>query len=257
MISLKKINSLANLEVKFAIKLQEKKYRYLHKMFLVQGWKEIELASQSNLLLKVFVLEADVEKVNKMNVEINVVSESVLNKISPLNVKSKIVGIASMPFLKNLNYFLKSEKLVLLDNIQDPGNLGTIIRLCRSFGFDLVYSGVDLYNSKVISATKGSIFFTNILRLNNLKEFFIQKKHEQKIIGAIVDLNASFLHNFKVKNEQKYALVFGNEGNGISKEIQKYLDSKLFIKIDFESLNIATAVAIFANHFVNITEKRQ
>lgn len=256
MISLKKINSLTNLDVKFAIKLQQKKYRYLHKMFLVQGWKEVELASQAGLLLKVFTLEDQVTKINAIKSDINIVSEQILNKISPLNAKAKVIGIASMSFAKNMDYFFKSKQLVLLDNVQDPGNLGTIIRLCNSFGFDLVYSGVDLYNPKVVSAAKGALFFINIFRVNDLEEFFIQKKYEQKIVGAIVDQNASFLHNFKVENEQKYALVFGNEGNGISQSIQQYLDLKLFIKINFESLNIATAVAIFANHFVNKTEKR-
>ena len=138
------------------------------------------------------------------------------------------------------------DKVLCLDNIQDPGNLGTIIRSAVAFNFDTIIlnnESVDLYNDKVIRACEGMIFNINIIRCN-LKEKLDQlKKDNYKIIGTSVK-NNNLLKNIETGN--KFAIVLGNEGKGISKEIDELCDDYIYIKMNdkCESLNVAVASSI-------------
>ncbi|VEU66221.1 tRNA/rRNA methyltransferase [Mesomycoplasma conjunctivae] len=252
---MKEISSLNNPIIKKAYKLQHKKYRQEYKLFLVENWKEIEIAYQNSMIEWLFLTKELLHLVANWKVDIYLVSNSILEKISQHKSAAKIIAICKIPESKPLSYFYQSKRLVLIENIQDPGNLGTIIRSSQAFNFDIVYSGVDLFNSKVISAAKGSLFNVNILKLNNLVDFFVEKKYQQKIVGTVVDKSAILLENFLAKCDQKYAIVLGNEGQGLSKFIKKYLDYSVYVKIEFESLNIAICHAIFCNHFTNNCKK--
>ena len=134
---------------------------------------------------------------------------------------------------------------MILNKINDPGNLGTIIRTANSFNIkNIIVEGVDIYNPKVIRATQGAIFNMNIFNVNDLKKEILElKKQNYKIVGSLLDKNSIDYRNLKLDKE-KFALVLGNEANGIEKNIIELLDYKVYIPIEFDSLNVAIAAAI-------------
>ena len=135
--------------------------------------------------------------------------------------------------------------VTVLDNIQDPGNLGTIIRSSVAFNFDTIVisnDSVDVYNSKVIRATQGMLFNVNII-VTDIKEFLNSIKDEYKIIGTDV-VNGKSLPEFK--NLKKFAIIVGNEGQGISLDTKKLCSDFVYIPMnqDCESLNVGVAASI-------------
>ena len=144
-------------------------------------------------------------------------------------------------------------KVLILEDIQDPGNLGTIIRSSLAFGVDtLVLSPktVDLYNPKVIRATKGMIFHLNII-VRDLEPFIESlKKEKYQIFGTKVDGGRDIR---KVTIPSKYAIIMGNEGQGMSEKLSKLCDENIYIKISnqVESLNVAVASSIILYEVYN------
>ena len=138
------------------------------------------------------------------------------------------------------------EKILILDNIQDPGNLGTIIRSAVAFNIDTIVLSndtVDLYNPKVVRANQGMMFHINILRRNTIKFINELKNKDYKIVGTKVTNG----HNVKEASiYSHFALVIGNEGKGISKDIEELCDEYLYIKMNeqCESLNASVAASI-------------
>ena len=137
-------------------------------------------------------------------------------------------------------------KLILIDSIQDPGNLGTIIRSAVAFNIDTVVLGnntVDLYNEKVIRATQGLLFHINIIK-RDLKEFVKKLKNDNyQILGTKVT-HGTLVENISLKN--KYAFIMGNEGNGVDEELLDLCDDYLYIGMNdlCESLNVGVASSI-------------
>ena len=140
------------------------------------------------------------------------------------------------------------EKILLLDGIQDPGNLGTIIRSAVAFNVDTICLSpdtVDIYNPKVLRSTQGMIFHTNII-IKSLKEIIsMLKEREIPIYGTRVDYGID-VSTLREKDRKKYALVMGNEGNGVSEEILDMCDEYIYISMnpDVESLNVGVATSI-------------
>lgn len=230
------ITSLNNERIKELVKLKDKKYRDKHNLFFVEGYDIVVEAYKNKLLKELYVLDGiDCD----MDVPVTYVSRDVMRKISDMDSVSEYYGVC---YKKEENDI--GNRLIILDNIQDPGNLGTIIRSSVAFNFDTVVlskNTVDLYNSKVIRSTKGMLFNINII-VREL-ESFIKKLDDYVIYGTDV-VNGNDIRNEDIQS--KVGLVIGNEGRGISDSVKKLCDKFVYIDMNqnCESLNAGVAGSI-------------
>ncbi len=239
------ITSLNNPTIKEISKLKNKKYRDLTNTYLVEGDHLVEEAYKNNLLTKIILLEDttcnyDIEKIY--------VTKEVMKKLTELDTPNKIIGI-----VKENTPLPIGNKILILDNIQDPGNLGTIIRSSVAFDIDTIVlspNTVDIYNPKVIRSTQGMIFYTNIITLK-LKEFIDEIKTKNYTIFGTNVRNGKNIKEITLP--EKFALVLGNEGQGVSKEIESLCDDNIYIKMSSkcESLNVSVATSILLYEVYN------
>jgi TrmH family RNA methyltransferase len=240
---------LSKNQIKLITSLKQKKYRLLHGFFVVEGIKTIEELLNSNIQLhSLYTTESfqSLPNPERYSKEI-LISETDLKRISFLITPNKALAIFKIPASQPID---NNELVVALDDVRDPGNLGTIIRLCDWFGIkDLVCSleTVDCFNPKVIQATMGSITRVNITYVD-LPKFL--KEIDLTVFGTFMDGN----NVYEKKLPPKGVLVLGNEANGISNEIQALVEEKLTIPRfgniqATESLNVATATAILLSEF--------
>lgn len=232
------ITSLDNKKIKDIIKLKDKKYRDDENKYIVEGLHLIEEALKSDSLIEVYTTEENL----LFKVDTYLVTEEIMHKISDLKSNTKVVGICT----KKNNKKLIGNKFLLLDEIQDPGNLGTIIRSSLGFSIDTIVLGencCDLYNEKVIRSTQGAIFNINIISGNLINIIKELKERNIPVYGTNVQdgINIS-----DINNHDFYAVVIGNEGNGVKKEILNICSSNIYIKINskLESLNAGVAASI-------------
>lgn len=233
------ITSVNNEYIKKLCKLKEKKYRDMEKMFLVEGYHLVMEAYNAKLLNHIILLEG--EKVPIYDIDITYVSIEVMKKLSDVVSGSHIIGIVRKKEDKMIG-----DRILILDDIQDPGNLGTMIRSARAFNFDTIIlskNSVDLYNPKVVRSTQGMLFYVNIL-VRDLGCFINNLKDDNYVIYG-----SDVRNGIDVREEDipsKIAIVIGNEGNGISDEVKKLCDKNLYIKMsdEVESLNAGVAASI-------------
>lgn len=232
------ITSVNNSHIKELCKLKEKKYRDNTNTFLIEGEHLIFEAYKEGLLLEVLPL---IGEDFSMDTKITFVSEEVMKKLSSTDTIPNVIGVSKK---KEENSF--GNKILILDDIQDPGNLGTIIRSSVAFDIDTIVLSpktVDLYNSKVLRSTQGMIFHINII-VRELTTFINKLKEDNYIIYG-TDVNNGV--NVKdIKKEDKYALIIGNEGQGINNNIKELCDLNLYIDMNenVESLNAGVAASI-------------
>lgn len=233
-------------QIKLITSLNQKKYRNSNGLFIGEGIKLIKELIMSGLEFKE-IYTTSAEYFNVEEAKLKILSETQLKKISLLKTPNKAVAIFNMPKPQPID----KEKLILvLDDIRDPGNLGTIIRLCDWFGIkDLVCSQgtVDCYNPKVVQATMGSLARVNITYLN-LMDFLSDAS--TKIFAA----NMKGENIYKTVLPASGVVVMGNEANGISPDIMKMASHRITIPRygelqQTESLNVATAAAIILSEF--------
>ena len=235
------ITSLDNDKVKEYIKLKDRKYCKKTKTFIIEGM-HLVLEAYKKGIIKELILEKDT--VMPFNLPTVYITHEIINKITSMESPSNVMALCNM--LENDN--LIGNKFLLLDGIQDPGNLGTIIRSAVAFNIDTIVLSldtVDLYNPKVIRSTQGMIFHINIV-IGNLEVIIDNlKSKEIPIYGTRVDygINVNIL---KDKDKKKYALVVGNEGNGIRENVMEKCDEFLYIETNeaVESLNVGVATSI-------------
>ncbi|GHA27341.1 RNA methyltransferase [Salinimicrobium marinum] len=234
-------------QYKLITSLAQKKYREKHGLFIAEGKKTIiELINSSLRLHSLFTTE-DIFTAEKEKTYF--LKEEELIKISRLSTAQTALAIFHVPEPSKPDL---SDLIVALDGIRDPGNLGTIIRLCDWFGIEnLVCSEdtVDCYNSKVVQATMGSIARVNILYIN-LSDFLNESATEVPVFGTFMEGENIYSENLPAKG----ILIFGNEANGIRPETAALVDKKLSIPRfgesgETESLNVATATAILLSEF--------
>ena len=229
------IDSLDNKKIKELTSLKIKKYRDQYGLFLVEGKHLVDEAKKSGLLEEVILLDDEYDFDKKL-----IVSEKVMKKLSFQDSLPSIMGVCKIKDNK-----LIGSKYLLLDGIQDPGNLGTIIRSSLAFGVDTIVlskDSVDLYNDKVIRSTQGMIFHINIIRCD-LEDVINKIKGDIKIIGTSLGDSTPLRSIDKL---ERYALIVGNEGNGVKKEILDLCDDIVRIEMnkDVESLNVGVATSI-------------
>lgn len=239
------ITSLNNPTIKEISKLKNKKYRDLTNTYLVEGDHLVEEAYKNNLLIKIILLE---DTICNYDIEKIYVTKEVMKKLTELDTPNKIIGIVK----KNTPLPI-GNKILILDNIQDPGNLGTIIRSSVAFDIDTIVlspNTVDIYNPKVIRSTQGMIFYTNIIT-QELKEFINEIKTKNYTIFGTNVRNGKNIKEITLP--EKFALVLGNEGQGVSKEIESLCDDNIYIKMSSkcESLNVSVATSILLYEVYN------
>lgn len=235
---------LSKSQIKLIKSLKQKKYRLLHGFFVVEGVKTIKELLQSNFKLyklyttKTFNIDAKDEIL---------ISEMDLKRISYLTSPNTALAVFKIPEEKPIN---TNGLIVALDSVRDPGNLGTIIRLCDWFGItNLVCSKktVDCFNPKVIQSTMGSIARVNVNYVDLLS--FLNETN-LPVFGAFMEGETVYTKQLTPKG----ILVMGNEANGVSKEIEAIINEKISIPRfgnlqATESLNVATATAILLSEF--------
>jgi TrmH family RNA methyltransferase len=233
-------------QIKLITSLQQKKYRQSHQLFIAEGVKVIQELLQSNFVLDhLFVTESIFESIS--STQKTTIAESDLKKITCLATPNNCLALFQIPKAKAI---VNKGLIIALDDIRDPGNLGTIIRLCDWYGIEeLICSQqtVDVYNPKVVQATMGSISRVNISYVD--LEYYL-KETNLPVFGTFMDGRNVYKENLP----QEGILVLGNEANGISKNIENLIAEKLSIPRfgnlqQTESLNVATATAIFLSEF--------
>lgn len=240
---IKLITSIQNEQVKNWRKLHKRKNRMKMKQFLIEGFHLIEEAFQSGWEVETVIVQEGVNPPDWMSEDgITLVDERVFNEITQTETPQGIAAIVNMQDLP-----VKTDTYTLLvDAIQDPGNLGTIIRTADAAGFSKIVLGtgtVDVYNDKVIRASQGSIFHISIVQAS-LDETIARLKQENYTIWASALKNA--INYNEVESEGKAALIVGNEGAGISDEVLQLADKIVKIPIygKAESLNVSIAAGI-------------
>ncbi len=235
------ITSLDNEKIKKLIKLKEKKYRDEYNEFIVEGEHLVIEAYRSGLLEEIFIEE---DEVTLLPLDVTYVTKEILAKVSQLETPTHIIGLCKK---KEENNDL-GNRLLLLDRVQDPGNLGTIIRSSKAFGIDTVVLGdgcVDVYNDKVIRSTQGIGFHMNIVS-RNLNDLITElKEKEIPVLGTKVEFGED-IRTLTPRDKEKFALIMGNEGRGVNPEILALCDKYIYIELnsDVESLNVAIAASI-------------
>ena len=233
-------------QIKLISSLHQKKYRIAHQLFIAEGVKGINELLQSNFELEHLYVTIDEFK-SVSTTQKTVISDADLKKISALTTPNTCLAVFKIPKEKPV---LNKGLIVALDTIRDPGNMGTILRLCDWFGINQVVCSketVDLYNPKVVQATMGSIARVNVNYLN-LKDFLVTTS--LPIYGTFME--GEDLYNSEITNEG--IIILGNEANGISKQIEELVTKRITIPRfgnlqQTESLNVATATAIVLSEF--------
>ena len=236
--------SLSKNHLKLITSLSQKKYRHKYKLFIVEGIKVVQEFLNSSYELEIlFSTESSFSYLDSF-IE---VSEQELKKISSLKTPNKVIALFKIPVEKNSS---SSGLIVALDAINDPGNLGTIIRLCDWFGVDQLLCSketVDCYNTKVVQSSMGSLTRVAISYID-LKEYLTSVS----IPIFIADMDGDNI--YEMKPPTSAVLVMGNEANGISNSIKQIVSTKISIPRYgnsqlTESLNVATATAILLSEF--------
>lgn len=233
------ITSRNNQKVVHAAKLKNKDAIKKHHEFLIEGIKSIELAHKAGLLKEVFTLK---EIKLPYNIPQYLVNEMIIEKISSNINPEGVIGVCST--LDN-NKPQKMNKVVYLDDINDPGNMGTLIRTALALNYDAIICSnncVSIYNPKVVSATKGAMFLIPIL-FGDIKDY----KEGKTVISST--LNDKSISIDELKKPESFILVLGNEARGISQTVIN--NSDIFVKIpidNIDSLNVGVAGGILMYH---------
>ncbi len=233
-------------QIKLITSLQQKKYRKQEQLFFAEGVKVVQELLHSNFeLLDLFTTKQDFLAVPKNKVY--AISEAELKKISALTTPNTCLAVFKIPKAKEM---VEKGLIVALDDVRDPGNLGTIIRLCDWFGIETLFcseESVDIYNPKVVQATMGSISRVNVV-YGNLEAFLSQTK--LPVFGTFMDGK----NIYQEKLPKEGIIIMGNEANGISSSVEKLVSDRIAIPRFgnlqvTESLNVATATAIILSEF--------
>ncbi len=229
------IESVNNEKIKEYAKLNDKKYRDKTNLFIVEGEHLVKEAGCAGCLVDVYSLDGSMG----MQVSLNV-----MKKLSNLTNVPNVLGIAKKKNNGNIH-----GNILMLDTIQDPGNLGTIIRSAVAFGIDTIIASpetVDLYNSKVIRSTEGLLFKLNYI-VTDLVDFLKNNKDKYTIYTTNVSNGEDVS---KIELKEPYILIMGNEGRGVKTELSKFANSTIYIPIEnCESLNVAIATSIILYEF--------
>ena len=233
-----KISSVNNQLIKDTVKLHKKKYRDDQSLFLIEGYHLFEEAKKFGVVKTVFTTDGSIQ-----GSEVIHVTEPMLEKLAQTKTPQGVLCVCNKLVNKTM-----TEKVLILEQIQDPGNLGTLLRSALGFGFKTVIldNTVDLYNDKVIRSTQGNIFRLNIIEMNTID--FIKSNPQYIVYGTSMDGVALS----EIEDNEYIALVLGNEGSGVSKRVLRETYKNVSIKTSIESLNVGVAGSIIMHHIKGI-----
>ena len=231
------IESKENKKIKYLKKLRNSKFMNEEKKFIVEGEHLVKEAKASGVLIETY----SIKDVN-YGVLNTVISKSLMEYVSNLASCPLVIGVVKFTY----DDLTLGDKIIILDNVQDPGNLGTIIRSAKAFNVDAVVLSlgcVRKYNEKVVRASQGMLFKVNVVT-KDLKYFIPYLKENGYKVYATSVINGKDVR--KAGLNGKVAVVMGNEGQGIEDEIKGLLDENIYIKMndDCESLNVSVAASI-------------
>jgi RNA methyltransferase, TrmH family len=242
-------------EISFARSLHQKKFRQEHKLFITEGKKAVEeLLRSVYRIKKIYALADYAEKLSgqfaaRVKGKISVATEKELQSISTLTTAQECVALAEIPEAKFNKESIAGSVTLMLDDISDPGNMGTIVRTAHWFGIEYVICSekcVDTYNPKVVQAAMGSLFFVNVIQ-TGLEKILSSLKKSIPVYGTV--LNGKNIYEEKLQSPA--VILLGNESTGISEELKPYITHPITIpsgvktgKHKPDSLNVATAAAI-------------
>ena len=233
-------------DIKLIKSLKYRKHRVENNLFVIEGLKIINEFINSDWEVKKIFLTNDTDL--NTNLNLNYISNSDLKRISFLKSPNKVLALVKIP---KLNKNIKGRLIIALDGVQDPGNLGSIIRLADWFGVSNILCSkncVDVYNPKVVQSTMGSILRVSVNYVNLIKE--IQNLSKYKLFSSVLD--GRNINDIDINGNS--IILFGNESKGISDELISLSENKISIpklsssKID--SLNVSNACAIVLNNFI-------
>lgn len=231
-----KITSTQNEYIKHLVKLSQKKYRDEHNEILIEGEHLVQEAKNLNILeTSIGISGCDIE-----------ITPTISQKLSQTKSGSSIFGLVKKP-----QYSIsKVSKTLICERIQDPGNLGAIIRSAVSFGIEQIVLSedcVDEYNDKVIRSTQGAVFYIPIVRMDLKEAVHYLKQNDIEVYATHLHTDSIPLNHFK--RYKNVAIVLGSEGEGVTQAILKECTGNIIIPMQtFESLNVAVAASIICYH---------
>jgi rRNA methylases len=235
------ITSRKNKIVLDTIDLRKNKISNEKKLFVIEGEHLLEMALKANYVAYILT-NKHLNNIDD-NIDQYIVTDDILSKISVSKSAPNVIAVCRYIDSKINN----TKNILYLDNVQDPGNVGTILRSSLAFSvFNVLLSddSVSKYNEKVIQASQGSLFSLNI-QTCNFKEIEQFKKIGYKVVVTVLSSESIKLNDFKFNDKDKYVLVVGNEGQGIRKDILSIADYRLFIEMkNIDSLNVGVATSI-------------
>ncbi|MCX7834127.1 MAG: RNA methyltransferase [Ignavibacteria bacterium] len=258
-------------QIKQILKLKQKKYRELYKKFIIEGSHLIEECLNSiryRGLIEYIIMRKDFKKkhlitlIRNSGCKVELIDDKTFEKLSETENPEGIIGIINMPEGVSREEY-KASLVICLDKINDPGNLGTILRTCWWFGVGNVViskNSADIYNQKVLRASQGAIFNLSIITEVELEKYLEKlKKENYQIFLASLNTN-NLLSNQNFLIDKKYAFVFGNEVKGISENILKnknYYNIKIDSFTNCESLNVSVSVGIILAYYkINLNKNK-
>lgn len=249
-IEVNRIESVKNPKVKQWKKLHTKKEREATKTFLIEGFHLVEEALKKEEVIKELIVSEEVSipaSLNVDNIPLTLVTKDVMKAISETEAPQGVIALCRE---QDYSFDESWKKILFIDAIQDPGNLGTIIRTADAAGMDGIVLGegtVDLYNSKVIRSSQGSIFHLPISKGNLLELLHVYKERNIPVYGT--SLQNGQPHK-EIEPADSFVLIIGNEGSGVDKDLLEKTDKNLYIPIygSAESLNVGIAAGILLYH---------
>lgn len=242
---MEKITSVNNDLVKQTVKLQQKKIREIENKFLLEGFKSISEAHDCGIKIEyVFVQEDKTEIYKFINDKIIPTTQAVLKKISTTESAPEAVAVGIQRHYR-FNDIKNVRRALLLENIKDAGNLGTILRTSAAFGVDMVVlygNSVDLYNPKVVRSSAGCLWKVPVITVKDFDELKKYFKNFKRI--ATLPRADRFLKNFEI--EDSFLVMFGSEAEGLSSELVDFAtdEVKIEMKKNVESLNLSISCAV-------------
>lgn len=242
------ITSKENTKYKLWLKLSKKKYRQKEQLFLIEGEHLVIEAKKAGVLVDVLLCEGTTFEIDSPTTYI---AKPLFEKLASTVTSTGIMAVCCM----QEGDIKKHNRLLLVDGIQDPGNLGTLIRSALAFGFDgLVMSEdtVDIYNEKVVRSTQGALFNLPLSR-KNLIDYVIELQKLDVIVYATT-LSDDALLMREVQSTEQMAFIVGNEGSGIRESLIATCDGNVIIEMtpQVESLNVGVAGSILMHYFSNL-----
>ena len=244
------ITSKENPKYKKWLKLSQKKYRQKDQLFLIEGEHLVTEAKKAGMLVEVLICEGVVFDIDATKTYL---TKPLFEKLTQTITSSGIMAVCAI----REKEIAKNNRLLLIDGVRDPGNLGTLIRSALAFGFDgiiLSEDTVDIYNEKVIRATQGALFNLPIKR-SNLTDDVIELQKSGTMVYA-TSLNQASKEMTEILPADRMAFIVGNEGAGVCAALVEACCGSIIIKMAsvVESLNVGVAGSILMQHFNGLTK---